>query len=90
MVLSISSGIILFFRLEGVNNIMRIRTAEISDAYIIGHIQFFSWKTMFPDSGVDASAYLAEFNSEERAEAWQENRADPVSAIVAHFMVASD
>jgi len=25
-----------------------------------------------------------------RAEAWQENRADPVSAIVAHFMVSSD
>ena len=25
-----------------------------------------------------------------RAEAWQENRADPVSAIMAHFMVAQD
>jgi hypothetical protein len=25
-----------------------------------------------------------------RAEAWQENRADPVSAIVAHFMVDAD
>ena len=25
-----------------------------------------------------------------RAEAWQENRADPVSAIVAHFLVASE
>ncbi len=25
-----------------------------------------------------------------RAEAWQENRAEPVSAIVAHFLVAAD
>ncbi|MHB8625111.1 MAG: GNAT family N-acetyltransferase [Aggregatilineales bacterium] len=51
---------------------MRIRPATVTDSATIGHIQLESWRTMFPDAGIDAEKYLAEFSDEERAEDWHE------------------
>lgn len=51
---------------------MLIRPAVLTDGAAIGKVQLSSWRTMFPDAGVNAENYLAEFSFEERAEDWEE------------------
>jgi ribosomal protein S18 acetylase RimI-like enzyme len=61
---------------------MRIRPATIADSAAIGHIQLASWRTMFPDAGIESEQYLAEFSDEERTEDWRELLAAPGEQIV--------
>jgi len=62
---------------------MVIRIAEAQDCEGLGQVQLSSWRTMFPDAGLNAADYLAQFSFAERAEAWQEFLAE----LPAHTLV---
>jgi ribosomal protein S18 acetylase RimI-like enzyme len=51
---------------------MTIRKAIPTDHPSLGAIQLASWRTMFPESGIDASDYLAQFTLEEQSQDWYE------------------
>jgi ribosomal protein S18 acetylase RimI-like enzyme len=51
---------------------MNIREALVTDARGIGRMQLASWQTMFPEAGIDAAEYLAQFTEDQREVRWRE------------------
>lgn len=51
---------------------IHIRRASRADSRAVGTIQLTSWSTMFPDAGIAANEYLAQFSLDEQAQDWDE------------------
>ncbi len=66
-----------------------IRLATDTDSPGIANVQLHSWHTMFPDAGIDATAYLAEFTLVERAADWYEQFAEDRERVVYVALKAS-
>ncbi len=52
--------------------IYQLRIASPQDSRAIGMVQLESWRTMFPDAGVNAAEYLSRFSYDEREEDWRD------------------